>query len=176
LWGRWTEIVALFARQLPGRSRVDALSYRALHQELLAACRTMAAAGPNGDRAYFEDLGYLAQPWLTTWVLQQTDRAILLNLLQSCERARETLAARRFAALGRWLVWISVLTASALVTALLVVYLQGHWTTLLHGIDDHWRLFVLIARRLTNLEVILVTAGVMIVLAMVIVWRTGWRR
>jgi hypothetical protein len=166
----------LYARQLPGRSRLDARGYRALHRELLAACRDMAATGSTGNRAYYEDLCYLAEPWLTPWVLQQTDREVLLDLLERCERAHQQLSTSRFARVMRWLVGISVFLACASLTALLVVYLQGRWGSLLDKLDDNWRLLVLSANRLTSVEWLVITGGMMLAFAVAVVWRTGWRR
>jgi hypothetical protein len=42
-WRQWTALVALHVRPRQGASAVDLQEYQALHRELLAACRALAA-------------------------------------------------------------------------------------------------------------------------------------
>src|SRR3954462_4456255 len=81
-WRRWTEVVGWFALKRPARRWVRAAEYEALHRELVANCRRLAEAGPDG--ADFDRLATLAGPWLSTGELERTDRALLLDLMARC--------------------------------------------------------------------------------------------
>jgi hypothetical protein len=64
---------------------VSPRAYEALQAALVAACREQAVADP-ARREYYEGLAGLVSPWLTTRVLEQTDRTLLLDLADQCRR------------------------------------------------------------------------------------------
>ena len=84
-WRRWTEVVVGFALRRPARWRVRPREYEALQAALVSACREPAGADPD-RREYYEGLAALVSPWLTTRVLEQTDRSLLLDLADRCQR------------------------------------------------------------------------------------------
>jgi hypothetical protein len=176
LWGRWTQIVELYARRRAGRGRIDPRDYRALHQELLAACRTLASDKKNGQASFYEDLRYLAQPWLTPWVFQHTDREILLDLLERCQAAYKKLGGRRFDQLKQLLLRFGLISTLAATVALLVWQVQPRWLPLSDWFDDQWRSLVLGAKGLPGWEWLLVLGVLGIVAGMFAVSRTGAKR
>jgi hypothetical protein len=176
LWGRWTGIVELYARQLPREGRVDPRSYRELHQELLATCKTLADNNKNGGAGLVEDLRYLAQPWLTLWVLQQTDREILLDLLNRCQAAHHQLGGRPLAWLKRPLRWCAGFTICAATAGIAVWLIQPRWVPIAEWLDDQWRMMSFSARHRASWEWILLIGVLGIVAAMFAVSRTAGRR
>ena len=63
-WRHWTAIVELFALRR-SRRHVDWQAYHDLHQVLIEACRTRAAAANGTERTFYRHLEDLALPWLT---------------------------------------------------------------------------------------------------------------
>jgi hypothetical protein len=92
---RWTALVALFARRTPGRLRMSERHYHLLHQELIAACRALAAIPEAPRRELGPMLEKLAQPWLTCSALERADRDILLDLLARCRQAERDMGVGR---------------------------------------------------------------------------------
>ncbi len=114
LWRRWSEVVAEFARGR--RPRAHEPAYRALHQALLAGCRSRAGAADGEERTFFLRLEGLVEPWLTPGTLASTDRTTLDDLLRRCRQAERVMAGPRAAfPFGRW---AAVLAASAAAGAL----------------------------------------------------------
>ena len=176
LWGQWTNVVERYARRLPRRGWIDPRSYRLLHQDLLAACRALADQNTNGQAVFFEDLCYLAEPWMTLWVLQQTDREILLDLLHRCRAAHHKMGGRRFSRLMRPLFWIVGLTICAVSAGIAVWLIQPQWMPIADWLDDQWRMMMFGAKRLDNWQWLLVIGALGIAAAMFAVSRTASRR
>src|SRR5262245_46103072 len=87
LWYRWTAVVELFARRRRGRRQVGWQEYRALHEDLLRLCRSLAEAQADEAAARpYRHLESIVQPWLTPWALEQADRDVLYDLLPRCWR------------------------------------------------------------------------------------------
>jgi hypothetical protein len=177
LWRRWTSVVELYARRLPRSGRVNAATYRALHQDLVATCEKLAVASPNGQRPFYESLRDLAGPWLTTWTLQQSDQELLLDLLARCQQAERQLGGIDwFRSIIRPLAtWLAFLVG-AVISALVVWYTQPLWGSAMDKLDDSYRQFILSAKRFGALDWVLLAGTVGIVIAMFVVSRTGWRR
>jgi hypothetical protein len=89
-WRQWTAIVELFALRR-SRRHVDWQAYHDLHQALIEACRTRAAAADEAGRTFYRHLEDLALPWLTPKALAQVDQEILFSLLLCCRRAEQEL-------------------------------------------------------------------------------------
>ena len=93
-WHTWTAVVASLARGCDHR-RVDEAGYRALHGQLLAACRASAAAdAPKrslGTRLFFRRLETMIEPWLAPRAFEAADPATLLSLLESCRAVEQEL-------------------------------------------------------------------------------------
>lgn len=93
-WGRWTEVVELYALRHQGRCRVDPRAYQDLYQIVIKACQS---EGPTPvDRQKFEAL---VRPWMSLRVLAGTDREILSHLLVLCRQFEQELGGRRHATL-----------------------------------------------------------------------------
>ncbi len=90
-WGRWTAIVALFARQRPGRHKLDPCDYADLRRELIAVCRSLAQAG-SADRRFYARLEEMVSPWLYLRVFESTDRELLAGLLVRCREVESKLS------------------------------------------------------------------------------------
>lgn len=117
-WRRWTAIIDLFARRRPARRRVNSRAYRALHQELIATCRSLADAADAELRAYYEGLEVLARPWLGPKTLEHADGAILASLLDRCRQVEAELGVRhRFRSRFTWSI-TPLLVALALAVSL----------------------------------------------------------
>ena len=84
-WRLWTGMVELLARSRSPR-RVDPRDYETAHRELLQTCRALAETADETRRPFYRDLQELVRPWLTSLVLQQTDREILADLLDRCQQ------------------------------------------------------------------------------------------
>jgi hypothetical protein len=112
-WGRWTQIVELFARRQPAQRRVDPKSYVALRRELIEHCQAMAASANDVDAIFYRYLEDLVQPWLDPVVLSRTDRDILFDLLIRCKDAQSQLRGHS------WIRIFPSMTAPTLVVALL---------------------------------------------------------
>jgi hypothetical protein len=74
--------------------------YRALHTQLLRACRCEVEAAEGEKRELFENLEVLARPWLSPRALEQADREVLLDLALRCQRARRQIGGREWGARG----------------------------------------------------------------------------
>ncbi len=124
-WHRWTAIIELFARRRLARRRVDPREYRRLHQELLAACRSLADSAGEESRAYYEGLEGLARPWLSPKILAHADPEILDSLLARCRQVEAELGVRRqsSAILGGAIK--ALLPVSALVGSLVLLWAAG---------------------------------------------------
>src|SRR6185312_8980281 len=84
-WQRWTAVVEAFVRGR-GSRRVSAAAYQTLHTELVDLCRAQAEAAEGPQRAAFERLQGIVEPWLTPDNLAAADRETLASLLQTCKR------------------------------------------------------------------------------------------
>jgi hypothetical protein len=81
-WQQWTSVIDALAS---GRSpALDDVAYRALHRQLLDACKANAAQGDRTQAARFQRIAELVQPWLTLRVLDTIDRETLVSLRQQC--------------------------------------------------------------------------------------------
>jgi hypothetical protein len=176
LWGQWTAIVELYARQRPRRGRVSFQGYRLLHGELLATCRALAKQSGNAHADFYEDLRFLAQPWLTLWVLQQTDKEILLNLLGQCENAYCKLGGSKWTRWQRPLIVSALVVVCAVGAGLVVWQVQPQWLLVADWLDDQRRWLLLSAKRVASWEWLLLFGALGIIVAMFAVSRAGWRR
>jgi hypothetical protein len=138
-WRRWTAVVEMFARRRRARRRVSPRQYQLLRDQLLAACRSLAAEGPDGG--YYRDLQNLVQPWLTCGALEQADGEILAGLLGRCRQVERELGGPAWvSAAGRWAAWGLVVLAAAAVPVLLVVAANAVGMPLGEQVGGWWRL------------------------------------
>ncbi len=94
-WGRWTAILSLFARRSPARRRLDPRAYADLRKQLLAVCRSLAAAdGP--ERSFHAGLEETVKPWLDLGAFNRADSEILSGLLEQCRKVDAELNGRRW--------------------------------------------------------------------------------
>ncbi|HKI21232.1 MAG TPA: hypothetical protein VKA15_25285 [Isosphaeraceae bacterium] len=93
-WGRWTEILALFALSRPARRRLDPRAYESLRSGVIAACRSLAATDGR-ERPFYAGLEETVKPWLNLNVLERTDREILGGLLTRCREMERQLNGRK---------------------------------------------------------------------------------
>jgi serine/threonine-protein kinase len=89
-WQRWTAVVEAFARGSL-RAQVNAEAYKLLHAQLLEVCRAQAEAAEGPQRAAFQRLEAIAEPWLTPQSLAAADRETLASLLQRCKEVERDL-------------------------------------------------------------------------------------
>jgi serine/threonine protein kinase len=82
----WTAVVERLVLRRPNR-RVPDEDYKALHGELIRASRARAETSDEVKRSLYERVMNLAQPWLTSELLEHSDREILFDLLVRCREA-----------------------------------------------------------------------------------------
>jgi hypothetical protein len=92
-WSEWTAIVELFACRRGARKWVDPRAYRALRQELIIACRSLAEDDPS-NAATYRALEEMILPWLTPEALDRTDHELLVFLLNRCRQVERRLRGR----------------------------------------------------------------------------------
>jgi hypothetical protein len=126
-WSRWTAIVALFARRRPTRRRVDPRAYTTLHNELIAACRSLAEADAE-RRSYYTELEDMVRPWLNPRLFARTDCEILFTLLSRCRAVERDLTGRR-----KVLEWLSPSAPGPMIATGAVV-LGLAWAVLTFGL------------------------------------------
>ena len=117
LWQRWSEILMWFALKRPDRKRVKPAYYEALYRELIATCQEMATSDVK-RRKFYESIAELVSPWLTTRVLERTDRSLLLDLWQRCQQVD-----RQFGLRASWrkiIIWVLRILVAAGVVGLAV--------------------------------------------------------
>jgi hypothetical protein len=95
-WGRWVQIVELFALRRAARKKVDPHTYATVHRELIAKCRSLATSANDVEAAFYRYLEDLALPWLDPTILARADREILYDLLLRCHRVEQELGGRSF--------------------------------------------------------------------------------
>jgi hypothetical protein len=93
-WGRWTDIVEVFARRRQARKRIEGGAYVKLHREVVERCRLLAASANEVEKTFYSYLEDLARPWLDLAVLDRAERDILFDLLIRCQDAEKQLAGR----------------------------------------------------------------------------------
>jgi hypothetical protein len=137
LWYEWTSVVEQFARRRGGRRWRRGGAYRALHQDLLRVCNSLAGADDRKARVFYGKLEYLARPWLTPWVLDQADREVLFDLLEHCQRAGREMGGPPWRRVARgWVRRGLVLAAFAVGFALLAWGGEPMWAPLLERAKD----------------------------------------
>jgi hypothetical protein len=87
-------VVEVFAARRRRRTGVADLDYRALHRQVLECCRSLASQSDAEQQGYYQSLAELVRPWLSLYVLAQTQRKILADLLANCRRAEGRLLGR----------------------------------------------------------------------------------
>ncbi|HKB06508.1 MAG TPA: hypothetical protein VKD90_30210, partial [Gemmataceae bacterium] len=155
-WRRWTEVVGWFALRRLARRWIRERDFEALHRDLLAACQEWAEADAVGE-IHSHRLTALVSPWLTTRVLEQTDRTLLLDLMRRCREVDRDLNGRNAARVS----WGWALRGMA---AAGVVGLMASVLSLFHDPASDWlggvdRTVRLGMRQLTPLQQ-LIAAGV----------------
>jgi serine/threonine protein kinase len=107
-WPRWTAVVEAVARGK--RTRLSEEVYRTLHTQLLGVCREQTEAAEGTQRAAFERLIALVEPWLTPQSLATADRDTLTDLLRRCKQVEQELGVG--GGMSRW-GWAALLAALA---------------------------------------------------------------
>src|SRR5579864_1528173 len=99
-WRKWTAMVELFARRRRRRRRVSFADYCRVHGELIAACKSLAESSEPAQRAFYEELAALAEPWMTPNVLARAERDIMFDLLLRCREAEHKLGGRAWSSVA----------------------------------------------------------------------------
>jgi hypothetical protein len=173
-WRRWTAVVAAQARSRRGAFALDREAYQALHQKLMVACRALGGATEGREREFYQRLEELARPWLTTWVLEQADRKLLCDLLARCRQAeRELQPPSRPWPVLRWSVAGVALLGALAVVILLVWTADWIWFPGQAWVQGGWHAFWLMAWGTRDPPWWFVPSVLAILLAMVVVWRSG---
>lgn len=130
-WRQWTAVVSLYARRVRLRRGVDPAAYGVIHHEVVTICRGLVRQHEGAERAYYESLLDLAQPWLSVRTLTQADSAVLRDLLGRCQGVERDLGGPRvnLAQAGRWL---AVLLGLATLALAVFVVARGS------GLDPAW--------------------------------------
>jgi hypothetical protein len=173
LWHQWTEVVELYARRRGSRRRLRPEAYARLHHQLLAACRSHAAAGGK-SRAFYERLLDLAQPWLALGALETADCEILADLWLRCRAAGKQLGGQPWT----WKLrpWLARIPAALLLGAAAggVAWLLTHYgATAVRFLRDECRPLLLAARQVGNLSLLATIALVVVVAGAYLVLRIG---
>ncbi len=87
LWRRWRLLLQTIIKG-SGPTRVDSETYRAVHTNLLLACRSAAESAVTPERrAFYQELVSIVQPWLTLQTFARTESEMLQSLLERCRQA-----------------------------------------------------------------------------------------
>jgi hypothetical protein len=87
LWRRWRALLQTIIKG-SGPARVNSETYRAVHTNLLLACRAAAEAAVTLERrAFYQELVSIVQPWLTLQTFARTESEMLRSLLERCRQA-----------------------------------------------------------------------------------------
>jgi serine/threonine-protein kinase len=87
LWRRWRVLLQTIIKG-SGPARVDSETYRAVHTNLLLACRSAAESAVSPERrAFYQELVSIVQPWLTLQTFARTESEMLQSLLERCRQA-----------------------------------------------------------------------------------------
>jgi hypothetical protein len=81
---------------------VAPLEYANLHNELIGACRSLAASSDGQTRAFYQSLEDLARPWMSPGVFARADRELLFGLLIRCRQVERGLCGRARVAFAWW--------------------------------------------------------------------------
>jgi serine/threonine protein kinase len=92
-WKAWSSLVTvLAAKQM---TSLNETQYRELHRALLAACRHGVATSEGPDKARYQRIESLVEPWLSLDVLSKTDAETLASLDRRCRPISAELGMRR---------------------------------------------------------------------------------
>ena len=168
LWHRWTACVARAAH----RNRHDPIAsrYGELHQELMAACRSLAESSSGSDRVFYEGMETLAKPWLTAGCLSRADAEMLADLVLRCHDVQRHLGGTPLNAR------LSKLARVGLCIALVVGLVLTLWVTLSYWLpwaraSEGWtRVVWITVRSWTFHELWIAIAGLAVLAA---VWTIG---
>lgn len=150
---QWIVIVGLFATQHPGRIRVDAAAYAALHGELLRACAARMTAADVELRKLLETLVDVARPWLTLGSFDLADRDILLGLWANCRDLDKELNRHQWqGALGRMRKPLLALAVMVALAFLFAMTRESTWDPLVHWTADAWVVVWSFCKRLPAIE------------------------
>ena len=87
LWRRWSLLLQTVIKG-SGPARVNPETYRAVHMNLLLACRSAAESAVSSERrAFYQELVSIVQPWLTLQTFARTESEMLQSLLERCRQA-----------------------------------------------------------------------------------------
>ncbi len=111
-WRRWTRVVEAFAKG-SARAGVSTEAYKLLHTQLLEVCRAQAEAAEGPQRAAFQRLEAIAEPWLTPQSLGAADRQTLVSLLERCRQVEREMGIGPGVNLWAWAATVAALLALA---------------------------------------------------------------
>jgi hypothetical protein len=170
-WRRWAALVALHARR-SGRA-ADPREYEALHRELLAASRALAAA-EGARREFYRRLEEVARPWLTARALEQADRELLLDLLARCRQAERELRPPPWPGAGVLWAAAAVALSGAVAAVVLLFWTAGRaWSPAQEWLRGRWQAVGQAARATGEAGWWFVAGAVVALVAIVVVWRGG---
>jgi serine/threonine protein kinase len=115
-WREWRSVVEALA--MDDSPQIDDSGYRALHREVLGACRVEAATATGERRALLQKLDMLVAPWLSYEVLASTNPTVLASLVANSRHlSLELFGPDRDAVVPLWLaiLFILILASSAVV-------------------------------------------------------------
>jgi hypothetical protein len=167
-------VVEGFACRRRGWNHIRAGDYEVLHRRLLRACRSLADTGGKARQAYYQGLEALAKPWLTTRVLEQADRDILLQLLACCRREdRELGGGDRWRHIARRSVTWGLAAAAAAGGVILLARADGLFWSAAYYARDTGGLLRWAVRQSSEVERWYAGGLVVVLIAMLLVWRSA---
>jgi hypothetical protein len=170
-WRRWTAVVEGYARRR-GWSVVGPAAYDALYHDLIASCRAVADSDDAATREYGRRLEALVRPWLSTSVLERSDREILVDLSARCRRIDRELNGRRWGDLvpARARPALAGLAGAALI-ALVACAVYGMYQPINGWLDGRWRAVRVAYLEATTIQCIAVAGAIMIPLMLFLAYR-----
>jgi hypothetical protein len=112
-WQRWTRLLAAVV----GRrsfAMIDESSFAELYHSLTQSCHDAAKAAVGQERAFYESLESLVNPWVSLSILTRTDPAVVRELLARCRAAEDRMTGRRRQSLVTRVMLFGGLAAGAL--------------------------------------------------------------
>jgi hypothetical protein len=173
-WRRWVDVVERFARRASNRRSIRSEDYERLHQDLIHACRSAVRGGREPERGWGQEMSGIAQPWLTTSLLEHAGALTLQELLRRCQEMDSALGIRRhpFRVGSRLL----LVTSGLLFAGAAAGFGWSRSEELIRRLRLTWRPLRLAMLEVDSSQWIVLTGIALAVGGVVLVWRTSANR
>ena len=170
-WHRWATVVEHYARR-KDRSVLEPATYDAHYRNLIAAFKRLAESNDAATREYGRNLEMLARPWMSTRVLELSDRDILFDLSARCRKIDRELNGRRWTSvLRRWLQPALTVLLVAVLIAFTISVLGWAIQPLNDWFSDRWREIQLAFKEATAIQRVMAAGVILFPIAVFVAYR-----